>query len=72
MKDKIVSMAPFFVILLIILIWGFMQGWFSPTQVVEAPTIETPPAPTAARAMAVPTRPAPRMPIVVIRRSSLG
>jgi outer membrane protein assembly factor BamB len=57
MKDKIVSMAPFFVILLIILIWGFMQGWFSPTKVVEAPTIENPSAVETAAAPAAPAAP---------------
>jgi outer membrane protein assembly factor BamB len=37
MKDRIVSMAPFFVILLLVLVWGFMQGWFSPAPVMETP-----------------------------------
>ncbi|MBX3178648.1 MAG: PQQ-binding-like beta-propeller repeat protein [Candidatus Hydrogenedentes bacterium] len=35
MKDKLISMAPFFVIMLIVLLWGFFQGWFAP---VEAPS----------------------------------
>ncbi|MBL7648670.1 MAG: PQQ-binding-like beta-propeller repeat protein [Candidatus Hydrogenedentes bacterium] len=35
MKDKIISMAPFFVILGIVLVWGFMQGWFSPAPASE-------------------------------------
>lgn len=37
MKDKLLSMAPFFVILLIVLVWGFLQGWFSPHPAAEAP-----------------------------------
>lgn len=28
MKDKLVSMAPFFVIILMVVIWGYTQGWF--------------------------------------------
>ena len=52
MKDKIVSMAPFFVILVIVLIWGTLQGWFS-----TAGTPEVPPA--APPAVAGSTAPAP-------------
>lgn len=41
MKDKLTSMAPFFAILGVVLIWGFLQGWFSPA---PAPPAETPAA----------------------------
>lgn len=37
MKDKLVSMAPFFVIIVLVIGWGFMQGWFSPSPAPEAP-----------------------------------
>lgn len=37
MKDKLVSMAPFFVILLMVVIWGTTQGWFSPAKTTDAP-----------------------------------
>ena len=43
MKDKLVSMAPFFVILGIVLVWGFLQGWFSPATGPE-PAESAPPA----------------------------
>ncbi len=55
MKDKLVSMAPFFVIIVLVLGWGVMQGWFTsaPTAkesaVTPAPKAqETPPAPAPA------------------------
>jgi outer membrane protein assembly factor BamB len=56
MKDKIISMAPFFVILGIVLVWGLMQGWFSP-----APAPEEVPSDVAAitGTAGTPTDPAP-------------
>lgn len=59
MKDKLVSMAPFFVIIAIVLIWGFMQGWFSPAKAPEALTATpTPPVSKSAPPSAA-TTPAP-------------
>lgn len=37
MKDKLVSMAPFFVIVTVVLGWGIMQGWFSSDPLPESP-----------------------------------
>lgn len=39
MKDKLTSMAPFFAIIAVVLVWGFLQGWFSPA---PEPAVETP------------------------------
>ena len=41
MKDKLISMAPFFVIMLLVVGWGYLQGWFTPVP-------EEPPAPPQA------------------------
>lgn len=65
MKDKLLSMAPFFVILLIILVWGSMQGWFSPTPAPEkepdnvAAVAETPAPAPAPVPQSIPPTPTP-------------
>ncbi len=76
MKDKIISMAPFFVILGIVVVWGFMQGWFSPAPATEeapgdvaaiAETVKTAekatdPAPAPSSAPPAPAETAPAVP----------
>mgnify|MGYP003657670156 CR=1 FL=1 len=41
MKDKLLSMAPFFVIIALVLGWGFTQGWFSGTPALTDEAAET-------------------------------
>ncbi len=58
MKDKLISMAPFFVILALVLGWGVMQGWFTSAPLPESP--ESPESRLAAVAETTPPESAPK------------
>jgi len=59
MKDKLVSMAPFFVIMLLIVGWGFTQGWFTPAPAPETETAAADAEAPAEAAVESPKSPGP-------------
>lgn len=70
MKDRLISMAPFIAIMLLVLGWGFLQGWFSPGPSPDAPqataetaeptgAAETPETPSIRRGESTPSTPDP-------------